>query len=197
MSDQILLNCPYCGDGVPADSSVCPDCQEDLSSLIRLRYEHAIYYNEALAAAREAKYDRALVKAYLAIERKEDFAPAHILLAKVYGRRGEWDQADRVVSQALEIAPGDADLRSFAEELMALSAQAREAQRQEAEPPQPPPAEGLPGPSPSDGLRGQNASRYLTVYERDVKRAFGLGAAVATVLALFISWIGGKPDRED
>ena len=178
MNSPSLLTCPYCGGDITAETSICPDCQEDLSSLIRLRYEHAIYYNEALAAAREEDYQRAAARAALAIERKSDFVPAYILLAKIHGRQAQWEEADRVVSRALEIAPGDADLRSFAEELMALSAAARQTNEQRA--------------SIKVHTRRESAESYLAMYERDVKRAFGLGVAVATILTLLVSWIGGR-----
>jgi tetratricopeptide (TPR) repeat protein len=178
MEQETLLTCPYCQAEVPPDLAICPECHEDLSALIRLRYGHAIDYNEALAAAREGDLDEAMIKARMALGARPDFVPAYVLLAKVHAKKDEWSKAQQVVRRALETAPGDEELRGFAEKLMALVEAERSThdERRRA----------------AARARRKSAESYLTMYERDVKRAFALGAAAAALLVLLIVGIGGR-----
>ena len=97
--------CPYCGGTVPETTAICPDCHEDLSALLRLEYSHAIYYNEALALARDGYLDDARARLIMALERTESFAPAHALLAKVYAHQRQWARAEASAARALELDP--------------------------------------------------------------------------------------------
>lgn len=100
--------CPYCGGLVPGDTTVCPDCQEDLAGLARLELAPAIYYNEALAAARQGRLSDALARLQAAIALDGGFVPAHRLLAKVYARHGMWAEAEAAAARAVALAPDDA-----------------------------------------------------------------------------------------
>lgn len=99
------FSCPYCGGMVPEATAICPDCNEDLSALLRLEYSHAILYNEALALAREGYLDDARARLIMAIERNEAFTPAHVLLAKVYAHQRQWTRAEASAARALELDP--------------------------------------------------------------------------------------------
>jgi len=90
---------------VPETTAICPDCHEDLSALLRLEYSHAIYYNEALALARDGYLDDARARLIMALERTESFAPAHALLAKVYAHQRQWARAEASAARALELDP--------------------------------------------------------------------------------------------
>jgi tetratricopeptide (TPR) repeat protein len=99
--------CPYCGGLVPGDTTICPDCQEDLAGLARRELAAAIHYNEALSAARENRLAEALYRLQAAIALDGGFVPAHRLLAKVYARRGMWAEARACAARALSLAPDD------------------------------------------------------------------------------------------
>lgn len=101
MNDR-AMTCPYCGETVPLDAPVCPECREDLSALARLCYAHSICYNQALALAREDKLDQARDRLLMAVAQRPDFAAAHALLAKVYARRGDWPEARARAARVLE-----------------------------------------------------------------------------------------------
>ena len=100
--------CPYCGGLVPGETTVCPDCQEDLAGLARLELAPAIYYNQALAAARQGRLSEALARLQAAIALDGGFVPAHRLLAKVYARHGMWAEAEAAAARAVALAPDDA-----------------------------------------------------------------------------------------
>lgn len=105
------FSCPYCGGTVPESTAICPDCHEDLSALLRLEYSHAIYYNEALALAREGYLDDARARLTMALEREETFAPAHGLLAKVYAHQRQWARAEASAARARELDPENSAYR--------------------------------------------------------------------------------------
>jgi len=169
MNDQVIT-CPYCGGTVSLDTPICPDCKQDLSALARLAYGHAIYYNEALALAREEKLDQARDKLLMAIEQQPDFAPAHSLLAKVYAHKGNWAEARARAERVLELLPHDDGARELAQQIADSASRAREAAARASR---------------------ARAEHLLTIYLRDVARAFGVGVGVAALLMLMIHWIGG------
>jgi tetratricopeptide (TPR) repeat protein len=112
---DIPFSCPYCGGTVPETTAICPDCHEDLSALLRLEYSHVIYYNEALALARDGYLDDARARLIVALERKESFAPAHALLAKVYAHQRQWARAEASAARALELDPENPAVRRLAD----------------------------------------------------------------------------------
>lgn len=174
MTNDGTVVCPYCGGNLSTDSTICPDCQEDLSGLIRLESGHIVYYNEALSLAREGKLEDACARLLVALELEEGFVPGHILLAKVYARQGRWPQARASVVRALDRSPEDGLVRELAAEIE-RSAQEDAARR----------------PAVSRAKRAA-AERVRTARQPDVGGAFVLGAGLATVLALVVSWIGGR-----
>jgi tetratricopeptide (TPR) repeat protein len=178
MTTAERIRCPYCGGEVSLETTVCPSCQEDLSALIKLQYAHAIHYNEAVALARENKPEQAIARAELALASKTDFAPAHVLLAKLYARQERWPEAMASVRRAVELAPGEARVRALAAEIEA-SAQEDE-QRQLAQQ------------TGESRARRSSAEKHLAMYERDVQRAFGLGALAMAGLALFLRLLFGR-----
>jgi len=109
--NDVQLWCPYCGGRVPPETTVCPDCQEDLAALVRLQLEHAIYYNEALALARQGEYDAARRKLLVALELCETFQPAHRVLAKVAAHQGNWREARHSAARAHELDTEDPEAR--------------------------------------------------------------------------------------
>lgn len=181
MSTDAIITCPYCRAIVPADVTVCPDCQEDLSAILRLKYEYVIYYNQALALAREGKLDKAITKALLALEHKENFTPAHVLLAKAYAQRGEWLRAEASAARATELEPENASLHALVERIRETQSQQATARQQEDE--------------QAAIARRRDAEHTLAVYEQDVRRAFGVGVGATVILVLMISLLGGKKRR--
>ena len=175
MNDR-AMTCPYCGETVPLDAPVCPECREDLSALARLCYAHAICYNQALALAREGKLDEARDRLLVAVAQRPDFAEAHALLAKVYARRGDWSEARARAARVLDLAPDDEDARELARRIADAELRAQEA---------------------AAGASQERAEHLLAVYLRDVSRAFAIGVAITTLVVLIVSWMGGGRSSSD
>ena len=155
------FSCPYCGGAVPETTAICPDCNEDLSSLLRLEYSHAISYNEALALAREGYLDDARARLIMALEREESFAPAHALLAKVYAHQRQWARAEASAARARELDPENGAIRRLVDAI----------------------GERV---TPTAGV---STARARVAPRREVSQAFkagvGLASAAAVLLSLF------------
>ena len=172
---ETTMECPFCGGVIPDSTAICPFCDEDVSGLARLEYGHVIYYNAALASAREGDLDDARTKLTVALELKESFVPAHLLLAKVCARQERWAEAEASVIRALELAPEDPDVLELAEEIKRVAQEKEQAAAQS---------------------RRAKAERVLDTHERDLMRAFGLGAGLVAFLATIFSWIGGRKEQD-
>jgi len=105
---ETRIKCPYCAGTVGPDSTICPDCQEDLAALFRLEFAHVILYNQALSMARNGQWRGARNKLLAALELAPDFARVHRLLTKVHVQAGDWEEAHRALVRGLEAVPGDA-----------------------------------------------------------------------------------------
>lgn len=173
------VTCPYCGGHVPRDTTICPDCQEDLAGLLRLEYAHAVYYNEALAAAREGDLTKAGQKLALALEMKEDFAPAHLLLAKLAAQEKRWAEAKKAVARAFELVPDDGATMELAQEIEQAIREEQAAQQTQIV------------------TRQRRTAHVLKAYQRDVAAAFVLGLGVAGAIAMISFWLGGHQEEEE
>lgn len=180
--------CPYCGDNIPIDTTVCPACQEDVASLIKLERWHLILYNEALAAAKAGNLQDALRKANASLEMSDDFWPAQALLAKIYAHRGAWESAAQAIEAALDVAPGDSSLRaladSIAQKVEAHRASERPPAPEPSEPPEPPePAETVSAPQPAAARTTKTPRRPpespRVMWSAGLVRFFSLGAGIA------------------
>lgn len=158
MSDT-PFSCPYCSGAVPETTAICPDCHEDLSALLRLEYAHAIYYNEALALARDGYLDDARARLTMALERNESFAPAHALLAKIYVHQRQWARAETSAARALELDSDSPAIRRLAEAI----------------------AERV---TPTAGA---SRARARVAPRREVSQAFKAGVGLATAAAVVLS----------
>jgi tetratricopeptide (TPR) repeat protein len=201
MTTDGILECPFCGGAVPQSVTICPSCLEDLSALIKLRSTHAIHYNEAITLAREGHYDLAQIRAELSISAKPEFAPAHLLLAKLLALQGEWEQASASAQRAAELMPDDERTRQVLEDILLgaeqsaaeraqITEQASETSVDDVPPAEPeaPPVDEETAPVQADISSTRAAAvQQLAIYERDVTRAFGLGAAVMGGLAFVAS----------
>lgn len=186
MMDDKLLTCPFCGTDVPGGTAECPDCHENLTAWTRLRYSHAIDYNEALALAREGRLDDARARLALSLQAKEDFAPAHVLLAKISAQQGRWAEAQQSAQRASELLPDDVRTSELTQaiEQSAMEAHQREEERLAA-----------------SGARSQDehatgpavfGPHWLGRYQRDIVQAFAVGVGLTTVMALLVSRLSGK-----
>lgn len=175
--NELTLTCPYCGGLVPENTTICPDCHEDLSALIHLESVHLIRYNEGLALAREGRLEEAKVSLAASLAHKESFVPAHVLLAKIYAKEQRWAEAQASIKRALELAPDDKNVCALAEEIR-RAAQEAERHRQELA-----------------KARRASAEQLLAASQRNVLKAFGLGVGLTTLVALLISWLGGGKKR--
>ena len=173
--------CPNCGGTVPEGMTVCPDCHEDLAALARLEYEAEIHYNEGLALAQDGKLDAACKKLITAVELEDAFAPAHVLLAKVYAQQGLWAEAEASVARALELLPEDRAVRKLATDIARSSLSDTKKVREQEQ--------------VALQTRRSKAEGYFAAYRRDMTSAFGLGIGLTTFLGLIISWIGKRRRR--
>jgi len=153
--------CPYCSGTVPETTAICPDCHEDLAALMRLEYAHAIYYNEALALAREGYLDDARARLTIALERKETFAPAHALLAKIYAHQRQWPRAETSIARARELDPENEAFKRVAEAVGERVA-----------------------------VTDDITARTRVAPRREVSQAFKAGVGLATAAALVLSLFG-------
>ncbi|HHX65050.1 MAG TPA: hypothetical protein GX702_09210 [Chloroflexi bacterium] len=220
MNDRSLF-CPYCGGNVPTDTTICPDCHEDLAALLRLEYAYAIHYNEALAAAREDRLDVAEAGLHTAIRLNPTFLPAHRLLAKVYARQGDWERAQAAIHRAFELAEDDGETvalseaigraeqeakaqriereqevvrEAIARERQELAAQARLARERAATD-----QETSVAPEPADEepltispVSDEEIERFYEAYEKQSTGAFLLGMGMATFAAILVSRLTGR-----
>lgn len=169
-----LMTCPYCGGSVPQDTTVCPDCHEDLSALARIEHAHEIHYNRALSLARQGELNKARDQALMALGFREDFSPAYVLLAKVYARQKAWAEAEESVAEALALVPEDEEIMALAERIRRQATQQTALEEEQAE------------------QRRQRAEHLLEVYQRDVAGAFAAGLGLAAVAMTLLSWLFGN-----
>ena len=215
MTHESLLECPYCRGAVPADATICPSCQEDLAALIKLRNAHVIHYNEALTLARGGQLEAAQDRTELALAANPEFMQAHMLLAKLQARQSRWPEAQASIDRARELAPDDAVLIELAVAIADGAQAAARAQAashtaatheqavdgqddDEAQAAQEPAVEAHCESQTTSQAHSQQltpraiAEQQLGIYERDVARAFGLGAAAMGGLALLWRLFGGR-----
>jgi tetratricopeptide (TPR) repeat protein len=185
---QATMICPTCGGCIPDDSTICPDCHEDLAGLVHMEHRHVILYNEALALAQQDRLGEARDKLIGALTLRPDFRRGHILLAKVQAHLADWPEAQASIARALELAPDDARVAPLAEE---IGAEARRAEISRAEVAQ------APEPALAEGLNQGRHRRALAKYEQDIAAAFAMGLGLATTAALIASWVRGRLSRSE
>ncbi|OGO05197.1 MAG: hypothetical protein A2Y73_04815 [Chloroflexi bacterium RBG_13_56_8] len=161
-----IVDCPYCGGSVPLDTTtICPYCQEDLSALAHLEYIHAIHYNQALSLAREDKLDEARERLLLSLEVKENFAPSHILLAKIYARQRQWVEAKASIARAMELSPDNETVRELAREIELAAQRAGGMAAHETR---------------------ERVGQFLAAHQREVVRAFGVGIGLMAFIGIVL-----------
>lgn len=123
--NAIRITCPVCKVRIPIDSTVCPDCGQNLAVLVREVRRVDILFNEGLAAIRAG--DEAT-----AVRRLEDalsLAPQRIdvldTLARLYLRRGLRTDALAAWKRILELAPDNAAAGNAVRDLQAALDRAR------------------------------------------------------------------------
>jgi tetratricopeptide (TPR) repeat protein len=182
MTEEILIECPYCRGSVPANTTVCPDCGEDLAALAHLQSEHLIHYNIALGLAREGHYDEARTRLTMAIDERADFVPAHMVLAKIHAHQQAWEQAREAAERARRLAPDNEATVDLLQEIQQAKEQAR--------------VKALRTREKAAIEQRARAEALFSKQQRDLAAAFGLGAAAMGLLALLISWLGGGEHRD-
>lgn len=102
--------CPRCETVLPADTTLCPGCGEDLAGWLHLVYAHAIYYNEALALARQGERESARESLLMSLRLRPNYAPSLSLAARLAAQEGRWGEAREYTARAKALAPNDPDL---------------------------------------------------------------------------------------
>src|SRR5687768_13603824 len=100
-----FLLCPNCKIGLPAGSTTCPDCDEDLAPLMRLQWAPYVAYNDGLRLAQAGDLDAALRKIQEAVKVLPDEPDIPIVLGKLYAQKGNWIEARQWWGTALEKCP--------------------------------------------------------------------------------------------
>ena len=168
------ITCPYCGDALSADTTVCPTCQEDLAALARIEHAPAIHYNQALALAREGDLVGAGRQVAAALALDGDLQPGHLLAAKIAAREGRWSDASASAARAVALAPEDADAQAVVQELARLAQeQAAQSQAQAAQ-------------------QRERSGAVARAYRRDVTSAFVFGLGIAGAIATLVSLFKGR-----
>jgi hypothetical protein len=104
---QSAITCPNCGTVLPAGTTTCPECHEDLAPLLRVRFAADIAYNEGLRRARSGDLEGAIVKIHEAVAATPAHSAAYIVLGKLYAQKGIWSLARWWWQQALDRWPED------------------------------------------------------------------------------------------
>jgi len=182
------IKCPYCAGTVGPDSTVCPDCQEEMAALFRLEFGHVVLYNQALALARNGAWLEARNKLLAAIEAAPEFAAAHRLLTKVYVQAGDWDAAHRALVRGLEAAPGDSQMLEM-QPVVLRGVRHQERRYERRGEPAPVPAAAVPG-TPANPVPNKAGE------ESKIGSTLGLGAAIMS--GLWLVWrLIGPGDKDD
>ncbi|MFH1086773.1 MAG: hypothetical protein V1772_13550 [Chloroflexota bacterium] len=168
--------CPNCSGNVPSDTTICPDCQENLAALVQLEQRAAIYHNQALELARQGELERARAMLLAAAESAPDSAPVQRLLAKVCARLGRWDEALQAAACLRQLAPDDEAALCDQVEAEARSADTSSALARDQH----------------AAARSRMRQRFAALYEHDVTAAFGLGVVLTALVALFLSRLRGR-----
>ncbi|MCX6019952.1 MAG: BON domain-containing protein [Chloroflexi bacterium] len=115
------ITCPACKVRLPADSTVCPECGQNLAVLVRDARRVDVLYNEGLAASRKGD-DAAGIRR---LEDARTLAPQRTdildLLARLYLRHGRRDDALAAWSHLLKIDPSNAAAQAAVKKLTADS----------------------------------------------------------------------------
>lgn len=170
--------CPYCNTLVPEETTICPGCHEDVAGLLHLTYAHVIYYNEALALAQQGDLAQARASLLLSLRLKQDYAPAHALMARLAAASGDWAEAREHANHALALAPDDATLPGLVATIDEEEQRANAARDQKA----------------AERVRAQRAAaeRFLADRQRQVLQAALFGAVVGGALSELVRWLLGR-----
>lgn len=102
--------CPVCHVALPADSTICPDCGEDLAALVHLQLRSTILYNKALALNQVGDHDSATGALLESIAADGRNTSAMLVLGKIYAQTGRTAEARAIWEKARSLAPEDARL---------------------------------------------------------------------------------------
>jgi hypothetical protein len=123
---QSVITCPNCGIALPAGATICPECNEDLAPLLRVRLAADIAYNEGLRLARSGDLEGAIIKIHEAVAAASEHPAAYIVLGKLYAQKGIWSLARWWWQQALVRWPEDEAARRELAALEQREARARQ-----------------------------------------------------------------------
>lgn len=102
-----VTTCPACQTALPSGATVCPDCREDVSALMRLQLAPYVAYNTGLQLAASGDLDGAIAQMRLAVAALPDEPEVYDVLGKLYAQKGDWAQARAWWRKALARWPGD------------------------------------------------------------------------------------------
>ena len=131
------VTCPVCRVSLPPDSTICPDCGEDLATLVHLHRKSAILYNSGLGSALTGDLARAIRMLEESIEVDGRPVDALCLLGKLYARQDRLADARAVWERGVSIDPEHAETKACLARLGQVEAnrddQARWQQERQAE----------------------------------------------------------------
>ena len=97
--------CPSCGSGITVDIDKCRTCDVDLRPLIRVASMADLYYNRAVADARERQWNRAAENLAVALALRPDDVDALVLMGKVRVYQADVDAALEVWERVRNLDP--------------------------------------------------------------------------------------------
>lgn len=103
--------CPLCGVHLMVLSEHCQSCGGGLGPLLRVMEMADVYFNQAIAAAREEDWWQAAEHLAVTVALRPDDVDALVLLGKVRGRGKQSGLAVAACQEALRLAPDRADAK--------------------------------------------------------------------------------------
>jgi nucleoid-associated protein YgaU len=102
------VTCPVCHVCVPAGSTVCPDCGQDLAALVQSARKADVLFNQALALAKAEQWASAQARLTQALEIDSQHVEARHLLARIHARAGHAVEARAEWQHVLTLSPDHA-----------------------------------------------------------------------------------------
>jgi tetratricopeptide (TPR) repeat protein len=105
-------SCPFCRAELSALTEQCPSCRGDLGPLLRVTVLADVYFNTAVAAARQSRWPLAAEQLAVTLALRPDDVDAWVLCGKIRFARGQRAGAVGAWREALSLAPERDDIRA-------------------------------------------------------------------------------------
>lgn len=109
LNSENQFQCPICGKliTISEENQYCNSCNTDLTLLIYLANLGARYFNESIELASKGDIDSAIEKIHASIAISSPDASQYIVLAKLYAKQGNFEQAKKAIEKAFKLDPNN------------------------------------------------------------------------------------------